>query len=836
MKMTSKNLIGSSWLILFILVCMLITPQISAWNTGLNESLFNYYSFNQNTGTNAIDLYAKNNLTLRASTIWGTGILGSGVDVAGNSFLNTTFPIQITGNSNRSMNIWINLRNLPFASGTIFQIGAESANNMYRFNILDTGQMNLQQNTHDHSFVGFKAPLNEWDMYTITFNGTTHAVYFNGILNDTWATTASATSAVALFLNTIGSAVTTNHLNTSYDEFGIWNRTLNSSDISQLYNGGVGLSPDIPFPIVNLITPADNYNVVAKTINFNITTSGTSLINITLFLDGITNETQFISGNTNASLFTKTFSGTGNHTWYGYVCDSIGCTTSSTRSFNISSLIINSQTYNPSTTSGNLENFTLNFTIASGETLNSVYFMYNNTQYSPSITNNVNDYLSSYSLNVPSVSSAKNKTFWWTINLASGQTNTTKTNQTINTFNIDDCSVFTTKLLNLTLYDELTQVMIPSGSAGNGTIEVTVNIYPLNQYPNPAYLVGSVSRNFNNTNTGTICVSSALGNSSYYMDSQIRYSALGYVTKFYNIQKYLLTNATTFQNISLYNLPSTSSQNFQITLKDSDFLPLANTLIMIQRKYVGDGVFKTVEIPLSDYSGTATGHFDLSGVDYTISLVQNGITLATFNNIAVVCTNPNIEVCQLNLNVPSATSGYTDFSTINNLAYIMNFNPSTRTINLQFNTLDGTPTTMNMTAVSYNDNSIGLCSTTLTSSAGNFNCVIPGSFGNGTILVTLYQNGNYTTQNIYSITQNPTSIYGNDAMIYVVILLSTIVLMFITSTTGMLVGLVIGLITVAVLNLFIVKSWTGTISSIVWVIIAIAIVGYKLSQRARENG
>lgn len=493
-------------------------------------------------------------------------------------------------------------------------------------------------------------------------------------------------------------------------------------------------------------------------------------------------------------------------------------------------LLVNSISYNSSTISGNVENYTLNFNLA--ETLNSISFYYNNTIYPTYLVNTGSSYIATTTLNVPAVLLQTNKSFYWVLNLESGQYNTTSLNQTISTFNIDNCSTYTNKIFNLTLKDEQTQLMIPNGTAGNGTIQVTVTLYPLNQYGNPSYVIGTISKQFTNTNNASICIS-PINSSSYYMDSQIRYSASNYVTKQYNIQKYLLNNSTLYQNITLYNLLSSANTNFQITIKDASFLPLDNTLIIIQRQYINDGNYQTVEIPLSDYSGTAIGHFDLNSVSYTISLVKDGETVATFNNIMPICINPNIEICQLNLNVPSASRGFGDFYYIGNVAYNLTYNYTNKIITLQFNTRDGTTTTLNLNAT---DNILGnsYCSNSLTSSAGSFTCNI-SSLTNATVLATIYEGTTQIGNSLFVVSQRPVDIFGMDSLIYAFIFLVTICMIFITDPVGILIAFVVGIIILAVLNIFVVSSFLGVTSSIIWLIVAVVIIIYKLSQRRREG-
>lgn len=598
--------------------------------------------------------------------------------------------------------------------------------------------------------------------------------------------------------------------------------------------------------VTQLNYPANSFNTTIKNINFNWTITPTTLniTNWTFFLwntDSSINQTQFQLENTNQTIIRNlslTLSN-GAYIWnvqacgVGSISGNIKCSFASNRTLNISDLFINSQTFNPTTTEGNVENFTINFSLSNSNTLNSVFFYYNNTKYSPSILFDGTNYIVTQTLTIPSVTTITNNTFFWNINTASTSINTTNNSQMVSNIDIDTCAINSLKILNLTLKDEQTQNLIPSGSSGNGTIEVSVSIYPINNYPDPNFLIVNLSHTYTQTNNASVCLSlDALNSSQYYMDAQIRYSAASYVTKMYNIQKYFLTNTTALQNINLFDLLTSASTTFQITIKDSNFLNIPNALINIQRKYVGQGIYQSVEIPLSDTSGQAIGHFDLNNVLYRISVIQNNNVIMTFNDIAVVCQDPLTTQCVLNLNQPESSLGFPDFSTLGNLSYGMSFNPSTRTVTINFITSDGSVVNMFLNVSSY-PNGTSLCSNSLTSSAGNFGCTIPGNF-KGSIVANLFSSGNPITTGIFTIPT--TSVIVRDSYLYVLALMITIPLLFIDNPIVFGFGIIIGLASAIMLNLYQQTSWLGVGSAITWLVIVVFAVMYKLSHRNREGG
>jgi len=170
---------------------------------------------------------------------------------------------------------------------------------------------------------------------------------------------------------------------------------------------------------ITLNSPTNNFQGLSNTNHtFNISsTSDNGLQNITLYINEVLNETQTWTGYSNETTFEKAFS-SGDYNWSVTVCDNRSiCEDSETRDFEISSVSIFGEWWTNETIEGSLESFTINITTPFiGQRLSSGNLIYNETAYSGTITSLGGDnYTLSRNLEVPSIGSDTNFTFYWNI-------------------------------------------------------------------------------------------------------------------------------------------------------------------------------------------------------------------------------------------------------------------------------------------------------------------------------------------------------------------------------------------------------------------------------------
>lgn len=117
----------------------------------------------------------------------------------------------------------------------------------------------------------FDVPSGVWTMLTFTWDGSTLKVYKNGTIdsNTTPQTINSLVSASyhLLFGRDNVSIVDNEPYNGAEDEIGIWSRALSGTEITMLYNSGVGLA--YPFvKLFTLIATTGSYVFSGKSISF----------------------------------------------------------------------------------------------------------------------------------------------------------------------------------------------------------------------------------------------------------------------------------------------------------------------------------------------------------------------------------------------------------------------------------------------------------------------------------------------------------------------------------------------------------------------------------------
>ncbi|KKM60637.1 hypothetical protein LCGC14_1539830, partial [marine sediment metagenome] len=462
------------------------------------------------------------------------------------------------------------------------------------------------------------------------FNSSLSSITFNGSASDD-----TNLINVSLYINSTLNETNSSGFNNS---FYIFIKNLSDGDHNWTYqvcdNTGDcifattrNISIDTSSPVINITSPTAfvDYQIANTNLSLNWTVADTNLDACFYDYNGTNISVTCSDNQTNLSIINNTNS---NLTFYAN--DTFGNLANVSREW-IFRVFENSQTFSSSTTEGSTETFVNNIFLGSGETITSVILNYNGTSRSASsLSLGGNEYDFSSTFIIPSFVVATNVTFFWEIILVSGQINSSSKNQTVSSISVDNCSVFTTLIFNYTTIDEESQQRLKNET----TTELDIEIFDSSK----TISILNFSQEYINTNPALVCLSIDLSNNTVYaVDSIAKYKAgnvsinqsINYSTEYYNIQNFSLRNSSVPQNINLFDLLFLDATEFQITFKDSNFVKRENVLIQINRQYVSEGLFKTVEIPKTDSNGQTVAHLVEKDIVYNIVVLKDGVVLGT---------------------------------------------------------------------------------------------------------------------------------------------------------------------------------------------------------------
>lgn len=569
-------------------------------------------------------------------------------------------------------------------------------------------------------------------------------------------------------------------------------------------------------PNITLIAPNEtfNFHLVGDNLTLNWTVNDSNLQSC-WFVYNNTNTTVTCSDN-NFSFITTTQK---NLTFFAN--DSGGNQNSSFTSWDYKILEIN-QTFNNQTTEGSLETFLATILLGNGLSIDNINFYYNNTLSSgQSFASGDNIILRKADFLIPNVDTRTNNTFIWEVILSdSSHINLTSQNQTVLNLGLDNCSGFNNELLNFTVVDEEFQTNLP-----NATVEIAVNVFSEDR----TELIINFSNIFQNTNPVSICLNENISADTIYsLDSIIRYVGDDHANEYYNIVNLLLTNDSTVQKITLFDLNLSDSTEFQLTFTGSNFLPVENALINVDRQYISENLFKTVELPKTDFNGQTILHLVVNDVIYNIRIIKDGVVLGNFENLVAFCDDITIGDCNIELNAFDSVENIFNYD--EDLGIIFQdapkFNSTTNRVSFNFVTSDGSAKTVTL-EVSRNDifGNRSICNSSLTSSGGTLFCDVDPNIEDSDLRIQILTNDVLTlTGNVELDTTN----YGAAGYLIMFLMAMSFALLFSGSKTGVLFS--IGLTFAGSIGLSLSSgNLVGVGASGLWLLVIIFIGIYKLN-------
>jgi hypothetical protein len=579
-----------------------------------------------------------------------------------------------------------------------------------------------------------------WVMFTVVRNASGSCSYWNGTFKGCGTDTSYPRPNPAKSLDRW--IIGTNHdlvetsMHLYYDEWALWYRELSQSEISTLWNNGVGLFyANFSSSSITLNSPVDNYISLGNIVfNCSINIGDGTPVNISLWTNSSgtwkIEQTNIVNVDLNKTGFNQTFT-KGFYLWNCQGCDTNGdCGfSSSNRTFQISDMSINNVTYNQTTTEGKVEGFTLNSSINPSSWISITgNLWYNGIKYPATIIQNGNELIETTSINIPLVtSSVETKTFLFEINLV-GVGVTSNINSSTYSQNV---SKSTLMVISNTC---------PAGLSigANLTMQDEENLTRLNYDVNwnIAYSFGGTANitlygSLNNTDQTLICINTTENPQWTIMDGQIFYSKSGWSSRrFYIYDKQVLTNNTL--NITLYDLLSTLQTSFQLSVESTSLQTYNNKYVSLIRWYPNTNSYNVVDMGKTDDTGSTIIHVKTEDVDYRFGVYErNGTLIKMFNPIRMICT---VAPCTYTLKISPSDIDYTS---LYDIQYTFDFNETSGIFTFIYNDASQRTSTMNITA--YKSNGItdySICSNIITGYSGAITCNASGYTGIITAKIT----------------------------------------------------------------------------------------------------
>lgn len=714
----------------FAMILLISSVSASGWPSSLSVNITAYYPFE-----NSLDVVHRAfNLSIFGADTVGTykGIILNGLNSTGasGSYANITNATNIIVNSTSgfSVNFWINTT-VDSTSGAgykvMYQIGNGSSsvrslalNNKPYFSLIGLGGVcNV-----DLDCAGNCGVINtsNWNMITNVLNSTAMTIYLNGTYRLSLPVTGCNFNGSKQAI--IGAETeTTRNYNALFDEFSIFNRALTASEISQLYNNGVGITYGAG---ITLNTPSSGETIPSKNVYFNVTESAvtdTILSNVTILLFDESNNpyasrTFNISGTTNESYFNISGLNIGSYSWSAYAVmnDSSITWSSQNQTFNVGALFSNF-TFNVTASSSSLESIGVDVIIPDTSTILDGSLIYSGSNYSTTRTV-INDtkYHFNAVVSIPSVTVSTAKTFYFFANLSDGSSNklfnSSSQTQTVNpspsvVISPNVCASGYSPSLFFNVSDEINFTSL-NASTINYNFQYGVS--------NTSAIV--TSGTLSNTNNFILCINNTAP--TYTLSyGEVQYSLTGYADRrFYVFSGTRLVNQTVNNTLAELNNGQSTSFALQVESTSLNYYPGVYTALL--RWYPNLNAYKVVEMGKTDDTGSTVIHVKTEDVDYRIGVYRtDGTLIYLADPIRMVCLS---SPCSYDLRIPDETDSYSNFL---RLQYSLSYNRTSDIWTFIFNDPTQTTSSMNLT-INYlaGNNEYAVCSSIVSASTGAITC------------------------------------------------------------------------------------------------------------------
>ena len=829
-------------LFIFLLALVLISGVSAfSWNDG---TLVSYYKLDESSGS-ILDAHGSNGGTYNGALYSQIGKINTAIGFDGD---NDYISIPDTSNelktaTDGSISLWFKTNTILGQKALISTGDSTSTTIPYFFLGIDGDELYLTGNdgaNNAEKTNNSNLLIDTWYHAVWTNDGTNNSFYLNGILKTKtliagstgkWFGDIAGTDTFAI--GVLDRQTDYANYNGTIDEIGIWDKSLSSTEVEELYNSGNGL----PYGGVETITLESPINgTIISDIGANFTVSGKNISAVSGNWENVTYyvwENETLINSTTILVSGETFNETkfiDNFTFSDYEWNAEACYTNVTGSycsyannnntFTVSLFTLIEENYVNETISGTLENFSISIDILEGYSLLGAEFMYNGTMSSPSIiAEGDNRFLLVADYQIPILSADKNITFYWEVSFSDGiSLNSTERTQSVLAALLDDCSSYSYHLFNISLFDEKTKASL------NGDIQMTYTL--LNK---PAYQeINTHSFSATNVSNVNICSVINLTDENLAYSAEIRYESDGYVPELYNIQRDNLDENVNILN--LYDLKENESTEFLIKYQDNSLITVEGAIIQLLRKYINENTYETIEAPLTSNIGTAVVHVDLDANLYKAIVTKDGEVLDIFDNLVFNCESELTGQCTQNLFGTIDPQNSVPISIIEDFVY--SISGVDNTITTTFSIPSGSPAEINI-VLNQKDmfGEVYLCNETIISSSGSIECSYNDTLGDSIIELYLFKDGGLIVQQSYFIKEAGTLDWLGNNFFIVLILFLSIVGMGMASPEWIIINGVITMVLCGGIWLLNGLNFVMGLGTLMWLIVAAMILIMKISKQ-----
>lgn len=221
-----------------------------------------------------------------------------------------------------------------------------------------------------------------------------------------------------------------------------------------------------------------------------------------------------------------------------------------------------------------------------------------------------------------------NGSYFWVVGYDNDRVYRYAPTATTESDSVDNCGVNTKVIMNATIFDEINVSL-----SRTARLEIKFDVDSINGVSSTEeFAFDSAEASYHE-----ICLNDTIY--SLVSDVEIAYydTAENFAYRNYYLDSYNFTN-TSILNQSLYLLNASKSTTFHLNIINEDLNYLSGAYVLTQRFYISDNVWRTVEISKTDDNGETITHLETEEPYYRYIVLFNGDVVYTGEPRKAYCT------------------------------------------------------------------------------------------------------------------------------------------------------------------------------------------------------